>query len=160
MQNREPSFSSLGWSALSLVFFDSRSIDKQSTEIDTPTRSRTILHHCLFVFAELCLTMIDLKKISSILSKALAWNSKPTEQSFPELPEVLVRCQKTFQKPRILRRSSHIRCSKIQNFSMKSSNSSRICRFGSDVSLQSFTALTWVVRVPPRQRFCYKHLTC
>lgn len=26
-----------------------------------------------------------------ILGKALAWGSKPTEQSFPELPEVLVR---------------------------------------------------------------------
>ena len=36
-------------------------------------------------------SMINLKEINRIVSKSLAWNSKPNEETFPELPEVLVR---------------------------------------------------------------------
>jgi hypothetical protein len=35
--------------------------------------------------------MFDLKEIFRVLKKALIWNSKPNEDTFPELPEVLVR---------------------------------------------------------------------
>jgi hypothetical protein len=35
--------------------------------------------------------MLNPKAVPPILRKALQWNCKPTEQSFPELPEVLVR---------------------------------------------------------------------
>eukprot|EP00977_Amphora_coffeiformis_P022702 scaffold11323_cov209-Amphora_coffeaeformis.AAC.1 len=34
--------------------------------------------------------MLNFSEIVRVSKKALAWNTKPTEDSFPELPEVLV----------------------------------------------------------------------
>lgn len=34
--------------------------------------------------------MIDVNKLKSVIKKALSFNSKPTEDSFPELPTVLI----------------------------------------------------------------------
>jgi hypothetical protein len=34
--------------------------------------------------------MISLVKIQAVLRKAIDWNSHPTEETFPELPDFLV----------------------------------------------------------------------
>lgn len=50
--------------------------------------------------------MLNLSEISRVGKKALAWNSKPTEESFPELPEVLVRVRCAFVSVNVLSSSS------------------------------------------------------
>lgn len=96
--------------------------------------------------------MIDLKEISRIGSKALAWNSKPNDESFPELPEVLVRIL-------LLLRHNAMYLVVVVYFVI-SFTSSFLYRFGSDSLLLLSTALTWDLAMPHPLLLSYKLLTC